>query len=1042
MLGCKVRLWVVGLGMLCGLLAPAGAAAATGVRPISVTVTDVRPAGNEFADDNDQYVRITIDGKGGGEKNLEHCSEGLLGGIEACGINCHPQQGNVCTEPVENDVTETVEVLACKSIVTVRVRQWERDSSFFDSTDDPGLDHSFELDLLNPPGPQCVFGSGGLCFTVSVNDPAPEGPDSDGDGLLDVWETSGYDANCDGVMTRGDDVFLHEMGANPSHKDLFIEMNWFAGFEPRQADIDRVRQAFAFAPSDAGGVENPDHQLGITLHLDAGTYVDPATGNQVGDALSINAEAGRDLGDPAGAPGGIAFTAPQNEADLLALVADLQQSPRRGIFRFVLQGPTWSNDLGGIAPGFGDIVYIGRRDGAGLLHELGHSLGLQHGGFEGANCKPNHVSIMNYSYDSIGGIPWSDPAVAGGAVQFFIDFAPSRIPDLTLAQNPRIGLLGDLDASGQLVLDENNVQEDTPLLVGTPQLLPRHQILFADAMGANLRSPLGQFVDWNQNLSQDLSMMGVVNQDLGALDDVEIDTFAAIPACVANTTLSQLRPYDEWSNIRLRPGTVPGGEIQMLPLNGEPLPTDEEIAAARASLNRADLRLDVTTHPEPPHVGQAYFLTIGVTNLGPNPADLAQVRVALPDNVIYVTDDAGCEPVTGDLRELVCPLGTILRGQRVELEIETLIAVGSTGGPQQIDVQTLHLAGADTDMSNNATSIVVQTIPAFASFEDVTRPWVRSWTNPPGTFPLSGNASQGAHSLAVSCGYSHVESPTFDTTEWGVVGDQLLVDVFVPASQSNPWWVGDLSLSFDLPAAGIYNAYLGNTSLTALARGGWSTIAFAVSPQVRAALLGDYPDARFRFGVNVGSCLAPLLLDNVRFGGTLAGRSAYHTTGSQNLTVASTGAFTFDSAASWSSEQVTLTNDSGVRSQGSASLAFTPTSWLLVESNVLHGGELGSVTSRFNVDVYVPELPADPYWVGHLQLYFECPSAGLYNHYSGQVDLTHRFDQEFNSAVFSVPASVVDTLRTGPADCKTRLAMSVNPAWGTFRFDRAGFVQQ
>ena len=33
-----------------------------------------------------------------------------------------------------------------------------------------------------------------------------------------------------------------------------------------------------------------------------------------------------------------------------------------------------------------------------IVHELGHNLGLLHGGFEGVNWKPNYNSVMNYKY--------------------------------------------------------------------------------------------------------------------------------------------------------------------------------------------------------------------------------------------------------------------------------------------------------------------------------------------------------------------------------------------------------------------------------------------------------------------------------------------------------------------------------------------------------------------------------------------------------------------------------------------------------------------
>ena len=49
--------------------------------------------------------------------------------------------------------------------------------------------------------------------------------DQDYDGLLDAWETSGYDADGDGKV----DVHLERMGADPRHKDIFIEVDKMIG---------------------------------------------------------------------------------------------------------------------------------------------------------------------------------------------------------------------------------------------------------------------------------------------------------------------------------------------------------------------------------------------------------------------------------------------------------------------------------------------------------------------------------------------------------------------------------------------------------------------------------------------------------------------------------------------------------------------------------------------------------------------------------------------------------------------------------------------
>ena len=36
------------------------------------------------------------------------------------------------------------------------------------------------------------------------------------------------------------------------------------------------------------------------------------------------------------------------------------------------------------------------------MHELGHNLGLRHGGGDDVNYKPNYLSIMNYAFQFAG----------------------------------------------------------------------------------------------------------------------------------------------------------------------------------------------------------------------------------------------------------------------------------------------------------------------------------------------------------------------------------------------------------------------------------------------------------------------------------------------------------------------------------------------------------------------------------------------------------------------------------------------------------------
>src|SRR5262249_18061817 len=57
-----------------------------------------------------------------------------------------------------------------------------------------------------------------------------------------------------------------------------------------------------------------------------------------------------------------------------------------------------------------------------FMHELGHNMGLGHGGGDGVNRKPNYYSVMNYNYGQ-------DGLYIGGNFGHF-DYSPSVVPAL------------------------------------------------------------------------------------------------------------------------------------------------------------------------------------------------------------------------------------------------------------------------------------------------------------------------------------------------------------------------------------------------------------------------------------------------------------------------------------------------------------------------------------------------------------------------------------------------------------------------------------
>jgi len=127
--------------------------------------------------------------------------------------------------------------------------------------------------------------------------------DSDQDGLLDHWETTGIDMNQDGIV----DLNLAAMGANVNKRDLFLEIDWIAdqpglpfSFQPApgvvgpakgQGTISPLVTMFNNAPSLSGneyglradGSNPATIAAGITLHIDGGAGTDKA-----GNPFSLN----------------------------------------------------------------------------------------------------------------------------------------------------------------------------------------------------------------------------------------------------------------------------------------------------------------------------------------------------------------------------------------------------------------------------------------------------------------------------------------------------------------------------------------------------------------------------------------------------------------------------------------------------------------------------------------------------------------------------------------------------------------------------------
>jgi hypothetical protein len=387
----------------------------------------------------------------------------------------------------------------------------------------------------------------GSCdFTLTVVDPAQ---DTDGDGLLNGWETAGLDVNNDGTI----DLALSQppYGARWDHKDLFVEIDFMnsalAGsdcgalpscsmpaqhsHQPRADALQDVIDIFSAAP-----VGNPDGTTGISLHA----MVDEAVAEhqyikfQFGSPGVANDFDDIKLGAPAVVcDGSFGTTAERLNADCENILA-----ARRKVFRYAIFGHTLIEAPGalGVAelPGNDLLMTLdtssvsppiqsgGLLQATTFLHEFGHTLGLGHGGADGINCKPNYISAMNYAYDD-------------------------QVMDYSRKQ---------LDP-----LNEQNLSE--PAGVGGPSGV----LAYYGVDGASRSSPADGPIDWNGNGAE---------SDTGVNADVNYDKSEHQASCGPSPDQTALQGYDDWANllydfrqtrdyadnIRVSPHTTPDQSVE------------------------------------------------------------------------------------------------------------------------------------------------------------------------------------------------------------------------------------------------------------------------------------------------------------------------------------------------------------------------------------------------------------------------------------------------------------------------------------------------
>lgn len=343
--------------------------------------------------------------------------------------------------------------------------------------------------------------------------------DVDCDGLLDSWEISGFDFDCDETP----DVDLPGLGAQHDRRDLFVRVDWLeetgdeAGIsahshEPKidGRQMQKVKDAFA--------------AQGIALHLIRGRAIDETPQNRLLEFSSSPFDFG-DF-DEARTPVASPEEEPVFHNALFAHDAHLDGTERGGVSpipgsRFVVTATGWWEYFS-ITPF--ELITPSRAEAGNFMHELGHNLGLGHGGLDSINYKPNHLSVMNYSFSPRGLRKRGYLGLYRDGHFDYSTFSPADLPDL---------IESDLDEA----LGLNAAATATEY--GTYYYCPGATEATRGVDG------LQQAVDWNcdgLNTSEHLA--------------ADINNFEKTQNPLVPTQLAILSTVDEWQHLEFRAGSI------------------------------------------------------------------------------------------------------------------------------------------------------------------------------------------------------------------------------------------------------------------------------------------------------------------------------------------------------------------------------------------------------------------------------------------------------------------------------------------------------
>ena len=154
----------------------------------------------------------------------------------------------------------------------------------------------------------------------------------------------------------------------------------------------------------------------------------------------------------------------------------------------------------------------------------------------------------------------------------------------------------------------------------------------------------------------------------------------------------------------------------------------------------------------------------------------------------------------------------------------------------------------------------------FASFAIGRFESIGDWHSNNTTITLdTKHKSEGVRSLVTPAGWKVIESRDITTADFVMLGDKMDVDVFVPSSSQNQYWIGNIELWLNVPSSNKHIQLETQRQIQPYFNS-WLTYRFDVSEEALSLLSEPHSDAQIQIVLNTADSV---WIDNLRFAGKL-----------------------------------------------------------------------------------------------------------------------------------------------------------------------------